>query len=243
MPSRRRRPSWRRPMAPRCARIDAIEKAKDIDAVVICTPTDTHADLIERFAKAGKAIFCEKPIDLDVKRVEKCLAVVDEGRRHADGRLQPPLRSAFRRRAQGDRRRRHRHGRDGHHHLARSRPAAARLHQPLGRHLPRHDHPRLRHGALPARRGAGGGQRARLGAGRQEDRRGRRFRQRQRHPRDRVRQAVRHLQLAPRHLWLRPAHRGAWLEGHDRGREPAAGVDRTGQRARAIRARRCTTSS
>ena len=58
--------------------IDAIEKAKDIDAVIICTPTDTHADLIERFAGAGKAIFCEKPIDLDVKRVEKCLAVVEK---------------------------------------------------------------------------------------------------------------------------------------------------------------------
>ena len=58
--------------------IDAIEKAKDIDAVIICTPTDTHADLIERFAKAGKAIFCEKPIDLSVERVEKCLVVVEK---------------------------------------------------------------------------------------------------------------------------------------------------------------------
>jgi myo-inositol 2-dehydrogenase/D-chiro-inositol 1-dehydrogenase len=58
--------------------IDEIEKAKDIDAVVICTPTDTHADLIERFARAGKAIFCEKPIDLDVKRVVKCLGVVEK---------------------------------------------------------------------------------------------------------------------------------------------------------------------
>ncbi|TGQ54725.1 inositol 2-dehydrogenase [Mesorhizobium sp. M1C.F.Ca.ET.193.01.1.1] len=57
---------------------DAIEQAKDIDAVIICTPTDTHADLIERFANAGKAIFCEKPIDLDVQRVEKCLAVVEK---------------------------------------------------------------------------------------------------------------------------------------------------------------------
>jgi myo-inositol 2-dehydrogenase / D-chiro-inositol 1-dehydrogenase len=56
--------------------IDAIEAAKDVDAVVICTPTDTHADLIERFAKAGKAIFCEKPIDLDVERVKACLKVV-----------------------------------------------------------------------------------------------------------------------------------------------------------------------
>ena len=58
--------------------IDEIEKAGDIDAVVICTPTDTHADLIERFARAGKAIFCEKPIDLDVKRVEECLGVVEK---------------------------------------------------------------------------------------------------------------------------------------------------------------------
>ena len=57
--------------------IDAIEAASDIDAVVICTPTDTHADLIERFAEAGKAIFCEKPIDLDVGRVKACLKVVE----------------------------------------------------------------------------------------------------------------------------------------------------------------------
>ncbi len=56
--------------------IEAIEAAGDIDAVIICTPTDTHAELIERFARAGKAIFCEKPIDLDGKRVEKCLAVI-----------------------------------------------------------------------------------------------------------------------------------------------------------------------
>lgn len=58
--------------------IDAIEAASDIDAVIICTPTDTHADLIERFARVGKAVFCEKPIDLDVARVQACLRVVDE---------------------------------------------------------------------------------------------------------------------------------------------------------------------
>lgn len=56
--------------------IEAIEAAGDIDAVVICTPTDTHADLIERFARAGKAIFCEKPIDLSLDRVKACLKVV-----------------------------------------------------------------------------------------------------------------------------------------------------------------------
>jgi myo-inositol 2-dehydrogenase/D-chiro-inositol 1-dehydrogenase len=56
--------------------IDAILAASDIDAVVICTPTDTHADLIESFVKAGKAVFCEKPIDLSLARVKSCLEVV-----------------------------------------------------------------------------------------------------------------------------------------------------------------------
>lgn len=56
--------------------IDQIAAADDIDAVVICTPTDTHADLIEQFVKAGKAVFCEKPIDLSLARVRQCLEVV-----------------------------------------------------------------------------------------------------------------------------------------------------------------------
>ena len=60
--------------------IDAIEAASDIDAVVLCTPTDTHADLIERFARAGKAIFCEKPVDLSLARVRDCLKVVEATR-------------------------------------------------------------------------------------------------------------------------------------------------------------------
>ncbi|MEM6596068.1 MAG: inositol 2-dehydrogenase [Pseudomonadota bacterium] len=58
--------------------IDEIAGSDDIDAVVICTPTDTHADLIEQFCKAGKAVFCEKPIDLDIDRVRACLNVVEE---------------------------------------------------------------------------------------------------------------------------------------------------------------------
>ena len=56
--------------------IEAIISSDDIDAVVICTPTDTHADLIEAFVKAGKAVFCEKPIDLSLARVKTCLEVV-----------------------------------------------------------------------------------------------------------------------------------------------------------------------
>jgi myo-inositol 2-dehydrogenase/D-chiro-inositol 1-dehydrogenase len=58
--------------------IDAIADAKDVDAVIICTPTDTHADLIEQFSKAGKAVFCEKPIDLSAERVRQCLKAVEE---------------------------------------------------------------------------------------------------------------------------------------------------------------------
>jgi len=53
-----------------------IATADNIDAVLICTPTNTHADLIEMFARAGKAIFCEKPIDLGINRVNSCLQVV-----------------------------------------------------------------------------------------------------------------------------------------------------------------------
>jgi myo-inositol 2-dehydrogenase/D-chiro-inositol 1-dehydrogenase len=56
--------------------IDEIAQSPDIDAVVICTPTDTHADLIEQFTAAGKAVFCEKPVDLSVARVQRCLEAV-----------------------------------------------------------------------------------------------------------------------------------------------------------------------
>src|SRR5512146_227617 len=58
------------------ATIDAIMDDKSIQAVAICTPTDTHADLIERGVKAGKAVFCEKPVSLDSARIEACLKVV-----------------------------------------------------------------------------------------------------------------------------------------------------------------------
>ena len=56
--------------------IDEILASSEVDAVAICAPTDMHADLIERSARAGKAIFCEKPIDLDAERIAKTLEVV-----------------------------------------------------------------------------------------------------------------------------------------------------------------------
>jgi myo-inositol 2-dehydrogenase/D-chiro-inositol 1-dehydrogenase len=42
---------------------------KDVDAVLICTATDAHADYVIAAARAGKAIFCEKPLDLSLEKV------------------------------------------------------------------------------------------------------------------------------------------------------------------------------
>ncbi|MGI9147635.1 MAG: inositol 2-dehydrogenase [Chloroflexota bacterium] len=48
----------------------------DIQAVVICAATDTHAGIIEHAAQAGKHVFCEKPIDLTLARIDAALAAV-----------------------------------------------------------------------------------------------------------------------------------------------------------------------
>ncbi|MHC6202670.1 inositol 2-dehydrogenase [Breznakiellaceae bacterium SP9] len=53
-----------------------IMKDKDIDAVFICSSTDTHADFIIQAAKAGKHIFCEKPIHTEVARIKEALEAV-----------------------------------------------------------------------------------------------------------------------------------------------------------------------
>src|SRR6185369_3618846 len=49
--------------------LDAALADSAVDAVVICTPPRSHAAIIEASARAGKAIFCEKPIDLDLAKV------------------------------------------------------------------------------------------------------------------------------------------------------------------------------
>ena len=49
-----------------------------IDAVLICSSTDTHSDLIVEAAAAGKHIFCEKPIDHSLARIDRALAAVDK---------------------------------------------------------------------------------------------------------------------------------------------------------------------
>lgn len=53
----------------------AIELA-DVDAVVIGTPTDTHADLLLHAIAHGKAVMCEKPVDLDMKRSKAVAAEI-----------------------------------------------------------------------------------------------------------------------------------------------------------------------
>ena len=60
--------------------IDNIKKDKQIDAVIICSPTDTHVELICIFSNYKKAIFCEKPIDLDIKKVRKCLETIEKNK-------------------------------------------------------------------------------------------------------------------------------------------------------------------
>jgi len=58
------------------AAADAVFDDAGVKAVVIASSTDTHADLILRAAAAGKAIFCEKPVDLALERARTCAAAV-----------------------------------------------------------------------------------------------------------------------------------------------------------------------
>ncbi len=55
-----------------------IMEDETVEAVVICSSTDTHARMIEEAAAAGKQVFCEKPIDLDLGKIDHALAAVDQ---------------------------------------------------------------------------------------------------------------------------------------------------------------------
>jgi myo-inositol 2-dehydrogenase/D-chiro-inositol 1-dehydrogenase len=50
--------------------------ADDVDAVAICSSTPTHASLVQAAAEAGRAIFCEKPVSLDLEEVDRALLAV-----------------------------------------------------------------------------------------------------------------------------------------------------------------------
>jgi myo-inositol 2-dehydrogenase/D-chiro-inositol 1-dehydrogenase len=49
-----------------------------VEAVLICSSTDTHAEIIVEAAQAGKHIFCEKPVALDLNEIDRALSAVDE---------------------------------------------------------------------------------------------------------------------------------------------------------------------
>lgn len=51
---------------------------QEIDAVIICSSTDTHSQITIEAAQAGKHIFCEKPIDYDIERIRQALNAVEQ---------------------------------------------------------------------------------------------------------------------------------------------------------------------
>ena len=53
--------------------VDEIFKDNSIESILIASSTDTHSDFIEKASKAGKAILCEKPVDLSLARAKRCL--------------------------------------------------------------------------------------------------------------------------------------------------------------------------
>jgi myo-inositol 2-dehydrogenase/D-chiro-inositol 1-dehydrogenase len=57
--------------------IDEALADPSVDAVLIASSTDTHVALITAAAQAGKAVLCEKPIDLDIEKVDACLRVIE----------------------------------------------------------------------------------------------------------------------------------------------------------------------
>ncbi len=57
---------------------DELLALEELDAVVICSPTDLHADHVIKAAQAGKHIFCEKPLDLSLGRVKEVIKVVED---------------------------------------------------------------------------------------------------------------------------------------------------------------------
>ena len=56
--------------------LDDITNNDQIKGILICTPTDTHVDLIKRFLYTKKAVFCEKPLDLNLRKVKKLVQLV-----------------------------------------------------------------------------------------------------------------------------------------------------------------------
>ncbi len=71
---------WARGLGVERVTRDAREVLADegIDAVVVCSSTDTHADMVIAAAGSRKHVFCEKPVDLSVEKVKRALAAVEK---------------------------------------------------------------------------------------------------------------------------------------------------------------------
>ena len=127
---------------------DDILNDPEIEAVVIASSTNTHAKFIIESAKAGKNIFCEKPIDYDLNRVHEAIqAAKDAG---------VQLQIGFCRRFDHNHRAVYdmvKSGKIGQphlrHQLPRSGAAFHRLRQSFRRYLLRYDDPRFRYGSFP----------------------------------------------------------------------------------------------
>ena len=128
-----------------------------VDAVLIASSTDTHVELITAAAKAHKAILCEKPIDLDIAKVDACWQEI--------GDLGVPIQIGFNRRYDPSFAEVQQAIRAGEIGDLRQVIITSRdpeippvgLHEGRRRPPARHDHPRFRPRPLPARRGAGRG--------------------------------------------------------------------------------------
>ena len=64
-----------------CSNMDELLALDGLDAVVICSPTDTHADFTVRALEAGLHVFCEKPLDLSLQKVDEIVKVAENSGR------------------------------------------------------------------------------------------------------------------------------------------------------------------
>ena len=212
------RRSHRRTSGPRCRRGDCGQGCRrGPDRIV-----DQHPSRSARACGRGGQGGAVREADRSRSRQGRRLLATDQGpqRDHHD-RLQPSLRPVVQGAARSAPAGRDRQARAARDHQPRPEPAAGRLHRGLGRHVSRHDHPRLRHGPLPDGRDRLGLCRRRQ-PGRACDQECRRHRCGDDHPRERGWRALPHQQQPPLHLRLRPADRGVRRARHAPGSQPAA---------------------
>jgi myo-inositol 2-dehydrogenase / D-chiro-inositol 1-dehydrogenase len=111
---------------------DEILASDDVDAVIICSSTDTHSNLIALAAESGKHVFCEKPVDHSLEKIDIALGAVERAGVKLHGRLQPPFDHNFMPRARARAGRRRRHAAAAAHHQPRPGPSPGRVRRVSG---------------------------------------------------------------------------------------------------------------